>query len=77
MIQLLELIVTDLTTKGNGKELSSPVRKILEIYSKDGILMAFNDSQGNYSIEDLISFGKFCILKKDLPIDEIFQQWKF
>jgi len=76
MIQVKELIVTDLSRKGIGKNELSPVRSVLEIYSKEGDLLATYDSQGNYSVEDLIAFGKFCISLKDLPIEEIFTKWK-
>ena len=76
MIQVKELVVTDLSRKGTGQNELSPVRSIFEVYSKEGDLLAIHDRLGNYSVEDLIAFGKFCILKKDLSIEEIFKQWK-
>lgn len=77
MIQLEELIVTDLSRKGSGKNELSPVRPVLEIYSKEGDLLATHDSQGNYSVEDLIAFGKFCMSKNDVSIEELFKKWEY
>ncbi len=76
MIQIKELIVTDLSRKGSGKDILSPVRKVLEVYSKQGDLLAFHDSCGNFSIEDLVEFGQFCLSNKDLTVEEIFNKWK-
>ena len=76
MIQVKELIVTDLSRKGTGKDVTSPIRTVVEVYTKDGELLACHDSQGNYSVEDLISFSKFCLSNKELPIDEALQKWK-
>lgn len=76
MIQVKELIVTDLSRKGTGKDVTSPMRTVLEVYTKDGELLAYHDSQGNYSVEDLISFSKFCLSNKELSIDEALKKWK-
>lgn len=76
MIQVKELIVTDLSIKGAGKDVTSPIRTVLEVYTKDGELLAYHDSQGNYSVEDLISFSRFCLSNKELSIDEALQKWK-
>jgi len=75
-VEVKELIVTNFAKRGSGKDETSPVRTILEIYTKDGKLMACNDGQGNYSVEDLIAFGKFCASNTDLPIEEAFLKWK-
>lgn len=76
MIQVKELIVSDLSRKGTGKEVTSPIRTVLEVYTKDGELLAYHDSQGNYSVEDLISFSKFCLSNKNLSSEEALQKWK-
>ncbi len=76
MIQVKELIISDLSRKGTGQNELSPIRSVFEVYSKNGILLAVNDSQGNYSVEDLIAFGKFCLSKNDLPIEDLFNKWK-
>ena len=76
MIQVKELIVTDLSRRGTGKDVTSPIRTVLEVYSKDGELLAYNDSQGNYSVEDLISFSKFCLSNKELSSEEALKKWK-
>ena len=76
MIQVKELIISDLSRKGTGQNELSPIRSVFGVYSKNGILLAVNDSQGNYSVEDLIAFGKFCLSKNDLPIEDLFNKWK-
>lgn len=76
MIQVKELVVTDLSRKGSGKNILSPVRTVLEVYSKQGDLLAFHDSYGNFSIEDLVEFGRFCLSNKELSVEEIFNKWK-
>lgn len=76
MIQVQELIVTDLSRKGTGKDVTSLIRTVLEVYTKNGELLAYHDSQGNYSVEDLISFSMFCLSNKELSIDEALQKWE-
>lgn len=75
-VEIRELIVTNFSKRGSGKDETSPVRTILEIYAKDGKLMAWNDTQGNFAVEDLIAFGKFCTSNSALPIEESFLKWK-
>ena len=76
MVEVKELIVTDLSRKGTGKDVTSPIRTVLEIYTKDGKLLAYLDSQGNFSVEDLISFSSFCLSNKELSVSEALQKWK-
>lgn len=75
MIQVKELIVTDLSRRGNGRDETSPVRSVLEVYTKDGELLAVYDSQGNYTVEQLIEFAKLCREKSDIAIENIYQSW--
>ncbi len=56
MLEVKELVITDLKLKGSGANLFSPVRTITEVYDKEGNCLAINDSMGNYSIEDMFSF---------------------
>ena len=76
MIQVKELIVTDLSRRGTGNDETSPVRSLLEVYTKDGKLLAVHDSQGNYSIEQLIAFAKLCRQNPDLTIEKVYQSWE-
>lgn len=76
MIQVKELIITDLSRKGTGKDVTSPIRTVLEIYTKDGQLLACHDSQGNYSVEDLISFSRFCMSNKEMSSEDALEKWK-
>lgn len=75
MIQVKELIVTGLSRRGNGRDETSPVRSDLEVYTKDGELLAVYDSQGNYTVEQLIEFAKLCREKSDIAIENIYQSW--
>lgn len=76
MIQVKEFVVTDLSRKGSGQSVISPLRSVLEVYTKDGELVAYHDSQGNYSVEDLIAFAEFCMSKIDLSIEDALIKWK-
>ncbi|RWZ82723.1 MAG: hypothetical protein EO766_17950 [Hydrotalea sp. AMD] len=76
MIQVKELIVTDLSRKGTGTSEISPVRTVLEVYTKDGELVATNDTLGNYSVEDLHSLAAFCLANKELSAKEVLQKWR-
>ena len=76
MIEVKELIITDLVLAGKGVAPHSPFRKVLEVYTKDGVCLARHDNFGNFSSEDLFEFGKFCLENKDLTIDKIYEKWK-
>jgi hypothetical protein len=75
MIQVKELVVTDLSRRGNGRDEISPARCILEVYTKEGELLAVHDSQGNYTVEQLVAFAKLCREKSDVAIEKIYQSW--
>jgi predicted proteasome-type protease len=70
MIQVKDLVVTDLSRRGNGRDEISPVRSIIEVYTKDGELLAVHDSQGNYTVEQLVAFAKLCREKSDETIEK-------
>lgn len=76
MIQVKELVVKDLFRKRSRQNVTSHVRSIIEVYTKDGELLARHDSQGNYYVEDLIAFGKLFMSKTDLSIEDLFKKWK-
>lgn len=75
MIQVKELVITDLSRRGTGKDETSPVRSVLEVYSKNGDLLAVHDSHGNYTVEQLISFAKLCREKSEISIEKNYQSW--
>jgi predicted proteasome-type protease len=75
MIQVKELVITDLSRRGTGKDETSPVRSVLEVYSKEGDLLAVHDSQGNYTVEQLISFAKLCREKSEISIENNYLSW--
>jgi len=75
-VETRELIVTNFSKRGNGINETSSVRTTFEIYTKNCKLMAWNETQGNFFVEDLIAFGKFCASNLNLPIEEVFLKWK-
>ena len=77
MINLQEVIICDLKTKGTGQHVSSPIRRIIEIYSKEGVLIALNDPMGNFTKEDLFEFARQCQLRPTEDIEKIFQSWGY
>ena len=76
MIQVKEVVITDLSRKGSGQNILSPVRTVLEVYSKQGDLLAYHDSFGSFAVEDLLEFGQFCLSNKELSVEEIFNKWE-
>lgn len=75
MIQVKELVVTDLSRRGSGCDETSPVRSVLEIYTKEGELLAVHDIYGNYTVEQLITFARLCRAKSDVEIKKVYQLW--
>lgn len=75
MIQVKEVIITDISRRGNGHDRTSPIRTVLEVYTKDGELLAINDSQGNYTIEQLFGFARLCRANPEGVLEEIYQSW--
>lgn len=59
-VQLDEVVITNLTTRGKGTK-RSPIRKILQVYTKEGGLIAENDpSPETYGEMDLVHFARYC-----------------
>ncbi|GAB2770858.1 hypothetical protein GCM10027275_11960 [Rhabdobacter roseus] len=73
MIEVKEVIVTDMNRRGDGK--TSAVRRVLEVYTKEGILLANMDSMGNFSIEQMLDFGQFCRNNSGLTVQEALHQF--
>lgn len=76
MIQVKELVVTDLSKRGTGRDETSPVRSVLEVYTKEGELIASFDSRGNYTVEQLIEFAKLCRDKSGDAVEKVYQSWE-
>lgn len=76
MVVVQEVVITDLARRGTGKDTFSPIRNLLEVYSKQGALLAVHDSLGNYAQEDMIAFGGLCRQQARSSIEEVFEQWK-
>ena len=74
MINVQEVIITDLNRRGNGKD--TPLRRIIEVYEKDGSLIAQNDPMGNYRMEDMIEFAKYCRADGTSRTEELLDKWK-
>src|SRR5690606_30170881 len=75
MIEVKEVIITDINKKGAGTDENSPVRSITEIYTKEGDLLASSDPFGNYSMEQMIEFAELCRQKKEgVSVAELFRR---
>lgn len=58
MIEVKEVIVTDILTRGDGKK--SPIRPVIQVFEKDGTLIAENDPHDEtFSLFDLIHFARW------------------
>lgn len=59
MITCKEVIISDLTTRGKGIT-HSPIRRIIQVFEKDGTLIAENDpSPETFCTMDLVHFGRY------------------
>ena len=71
-----EVIIDTTRTKGSGKSPISPTRKITEVYTKEGTLIATSDPIGDFSKEDMIAFARHIREQsKTLPLNEVFDSW--
>ncbi len=75
-IECKEVIISNLTNRGNGTILN-PCRKVLQIYNKNGELLAENDSNNCFfSLLQVISFAKWCKENSIEPINkEAIEKW--
>lgn len=59
-----EVIISSLTLRGKGTE-TSPCRRIIQVFEKDGRLIAEHDPiPETYALFDMIHFAKWCIDNK-------------
>lgn len=75
MVKLEELIVIDQRTAGSGTSPVSPIRRILEVYSKEGRLLATHDPNGGYTQEKMFDFAEYCRKRPDVPINVAWDNW--
>lgn len=52
-----EVIISNIKVRGTGKDQSSPLRIVTEVYTKDGELIAEKDDL-KYTIEQIVAFVK-------------------
>jgi hypothetical protein len=62
-----EVIITYMETRGNGTELS-PIRRITQVFEKDGTLIAEKDPiDETFTLLDIIHFATWCMKQKIAP----------
>lgn len=62
MIEVKEVIVTDILRRGDGKK--TPIRSVLQVFEKDGTLIAENDPNDDaFALMDLIHFARWAEIK--------------
>lgn len=55
-VKVIEAIYCSKKRTGDG--LVFPVRVVVEVFDKDGTLIASNDPMGNYTIEQMVEFAQ-------------------
>lgn len=58
MIVCKELIISKTTIRGAGTD-DSPTRVVVQVLEKDGKVVAEDDPEGNYTVEDLYRLEAF------------------
>lgn len=76
MVVCKELIITDIARRGSGKDQTSPVRSVRQVFDKDGTLLAEYDHCGSFSIEQLFDFARHCRNMDNATIEDAYQKWK-
>jgi|GEM_PF-6892040 len=56
-----EVIITTQKRVGTGQNITSPIRLVKQVFSKDGDLIAESDPMGNYTVEDIMRFSEYVI----------------
>lgn len=70
-IEVKEVIICNLLTRGDGKSPYSPYRKVLQVFEKDGTLIAECDTlERNFTVEQMCAFVSHCEYNKALPTHE-------
>ena len=59
MIVCKEVIISDLERRGSGKDQTSPIRAIIQVYEKTGVLIAEFDPNGGFTLEEMLSFAEY------------------
>ena len=54
-----EVIISDLARRGSGKDPTSPLRIITQVYEKTGELIAEFDPNGGFTLEEMLSFAEY------------------
>ena len=75
-VKIEEVIVVNSRPRGKGILPYSPMRKVREVFTKEGVPIAFEDPCGNYTSEDVFEFGKICKESKDQDIEELFESFE-
>lgn len=73
-IECKEVIVSRLKTVGDGSDLN-PFREVVQVFEKDGSLIAEKDGFNNFSAKDMVDYALYC-LEKNVGKDQIMAKLK-
>ena len=62
-IECKEVIVSRLKTVGDGSDLN-PFREVVQVFEKDGSLIAEKDNFNNFSAKDMVQYALYCLESK-------------
>jgi hypothetical protein len=62
-IECKEVIISRLVTVGDGSDLN-PIRVVLQVFEKDGSLIAEKDDFNDFSAKDMVEYALYCLESK-------------
>lgn len=74
-VECKELIISTLERRGSGKHVYDPIRKITQVFEKDGSLIAEQDPDQMFTKLDMVMFGKHILARNtkfENVVDEIY-----
>lgn len=77
MIKNKEVIISTEQSRGQGTYIS-PMRRVIQVFTKDGGLIAENDPCGSYTIETMMQFATFVKVfdtSENISMEEILAKW--
>lgn len=76
MVKVIQVIISDLLTRGTGKA-PDAIRRVTQVYDFDGKLIAENDPVKIFSPENVITFGMLAVkhCKSAIDVQNLFEDW--
>lgn len=78
-VEIIELIYCDLERRGKGQSKHDPIRRIRQLYSKEGVLFMEDDPQVKHTEGDMVELVQFIsdYIKNNgcMPPKDITDKW--